>query len=192
MSVFYLWKTTETLSMSFFSNRRQPEHESQQPQRVDKPALPSSSSSEQPQVMGFESVIGANCTIEGQLHSSGNVRIDGEFTGSLEIDGNVLIGETAAIKADIQVRNISIAGKVRGNINGQRIQVLRTGRVTGDINATALATEEGAFIDGRITMTHSEPEIEEGEVIADEDTSASAAEVVAEPEFIQDPASLDD
>jgi len=178
--------------MSFFSNRRQPEHEPQQPQRVDKPALPSLSSSEQPQVMGFESVIGANCTIEGQLHSSGNVRIDGDFSGSLEIDGNVLIGETAAVRADIQVRNISIAGKVRGNINGQRIQVLRTGRVTGDINATALATEEGAFIDGRITMTHAEPEIEEGEVIADEDSSASAAEVVAEPEFIQDPASLDD
>src|SRR5215470_16772177 len=105
------------------------------------------------QPVGFETVLGANSTMKGELKSQANVRLDGTFEGSLQIDGNVLVGETAKITADINAKNISVAGAVRGNINGNKIQLLRTGRVWGDILATALTTEEGAFIDGKITMT---------------------------------------
>jgi cytoskeletal protein CcmA (bactofilin family) len=126
--------------MSFFSSRRTSEEEA-----PPRPALPASP-------IGFDTVIGANCTIEGVLSSAGNVRIDGTFTGTLDITGNVLVGETARITADIDAKNISIAGAVRGNVTGNRVQLLRTGRIWGDINANALTTEEGAFIDGKITM----------------------------------------
>ncbi len=126
--------------MSFFSSRRPSEEES-----APRPALPASP-------IGFDTVIGSNCTIEGTLSSVGNVRIDGTFTGTLDITGNVLVGETARITADIDAKNISIAGAVRGNVTGNRVQLLRTGRIWGDINANALTTEEGAFIDGKITM----------------------------------------
>ncbi len=105
-----------------------------------------------PAPVGFETVLGANCSLEGLLRSEANVRLDGTFEGKLEIDGNVLVGETARINADISSHNISIAGAVRGNVSGRKVQLLRTGRVWGDIRATALSTEEGAFIDGKITM----------------------------------------
>lgn len=135
--------------MSFFGNRRQaePVHEVTQP----KPELPAPSGVPQAPV-GFETVLGANSTLEGTLRSSANIRLDGAFTGTLEITGNVLVGETAKITADINARNISIAGAVHGNISGKKVQLLRTGRVWGDIRAAALTTEEGAFIDGKITM----------------------------------------
>jgi len=134
--------------MSFFGNRRQvetnppPAVESVQ---ITKPSLP------QPAV-GFDTVLGPNSVLEGKFQSNANVRLDGTFSGTLEINGNILVGETAKIKADINARNISVAGAVRGNITGKKVQVLRTGRVWGDIRATALTTEEGAFIDGKITM----------------------------------------
>lgn len=134
--------------MSFFGNRRQVETNSPpavEPVQITKPSLP------QPAV-GFDTVLGPNSVLEGTFQSNANVRLDGTFTGSLEINGNILVGETAKIKADINARNISIAGAVRGNITGKKVQVLRTGRVWGDIRATALTTEEGAFIDGKITM----------------------------------------
>jgi len=108
------------------------------------------------QPVGFETVLGANSIMEGHLRSSANVRLDGTFTGTLEISGNVLVGETARITADINARNISIAGAVRGNVSGKKVQILRTGRIWGDIHAQALTTEEGAFIDGKITMTRSD------------------------------------
>jgi cytoskeletal protein CcmA (bactofilin family) len=97
-------------------------------------------------------VLGASASLEGKFTSSSNIRIDGNFTGTLEINGNVLVGETARINADIHAKNISIAGAVRGNVFGKKVQLLRTGRVWGDISATALTTEEGAFIDGKISM----------------------------------------
>jgi cytoskeletal protein CcmA (bactofilin family) len=134
--------------MSFFNNRRPPEIpdvDVEEPPQLPRPTVPV-------QPVGFETVLGANCTLEGTLRSRANVRLDGTFTGTLEIEGNILVGETARITADINARNISIAGAVRGNVSGKKVQLLRTGRVWGDIRATALTTEEGAFIDGKITM----------------------------------------
>ena len=128
---------------AFFANRRgQTEAETQE----SAPELPAG------RPVGFDTVIGSNTSFEGSFVSSGNVRMDGQFAGSLEISGNILVGESADIHADINARNISIAGTVRGNVTGNKVQLLRTGRIWGDISASALTTEEGAFIDGKITM----------------------------------------
>ncbi len=138
--------------MSIFGSRRQSEMDEPEHQPHSEPPttkLP------QPSV-GFDTVLGSGSTIEGTLRSKANVRLDGEFTGTLEISGNVLVGETAKITADINAQNISIAGAVRGNVFGKKVQLLRTGRIWGDINATALTTEEGAFIDGKISMVSHE------------------------------------
>ena len=104
------------------------------------------------QPVGFETVLGTNSVVKGEFKSQANVRLDGTFEGNLQIDGNVLVGESARITADIHAKNVSIAGAVRGNVTGNKIQLLRTGRVWGDISAQAITTEEGAFIDGKITM----------------------------------------
>ena len=98
--------------MSFFGNRRQVETNSAPPVesvQITKPSLP------QPAV-GFDTVLGPNSVLEGTFQSNANVRLDGTFSGALEINGNILVGETAKIKADINARNISVAGAVRGNI----------------------------------------------------------------------------
>lgn len=143
--------------MGLFGNRRQPDPEPPvQPERERIPAPAQPVQNVPPQPIGFETVIGTNSSLEGTLISHSNVRLDGTFSGKLEIDGNVLIGETAKITADVNAKNISIAGAVRGNVFGKKVQILRTGRVWGDITATALATEEGAFLDGKISMVSQE------------------------------------
>jgi cytoskeletal protein CcmA (bactofilin family) len=142
--------------MSFFGKSRQSEPLPRiggDAPRMDGPAAPIAP----PSPVGFETVLGANSVLEGALKSAANVRLDGTFTGTLEITGNVLVGETARITADINAKNISIAGAVRGNVGGKKVQLLRTGRIWGDIRAQALTTEEGAFIDGKITMIGSDP-----------------------------------
>lgn len=145
-------------------------------------------------------MLGANSVIEGTLRSNANVRLDGTFSGTLEITGNVLVGETARINADINARNISIAGAVRGNITGRKVQLLRTGRIWGDIHAQALTTEEGAFIDGKIAMTGQEQTPVEGQpasepqtmsepvavMAIEESASPEASSVSDEPDFIRD------
>lgn len=143
--------------MSFFGNRRQAEVEP--PPAPQKPQLVTPQ-----QPVGFETVLGANSTLDGHLTSTANVRLDGTFSGTLEIGGNVLVGETAKINADINAKNISIAGAVRGNVSGKKVQLLRTGRIWGDIRAAALTTEEGAFIDGKINMISPQDETPEQDI----------------------------
>ena len=146
------------------------------------------------QPTGFETVLGASAVLRGELRSQGNVRLDGTFEGTLEIDGNVLVGETAKITADINAKNVAIAGAVRGNVSGKKVQLLRTARVWGDITASAISTEEGAFIEGKITMiTHEAaqdfdpniippPEIEPPPIGAEEAPTSEAQETAPPPE----------
>jgi cytoskeletal protein CcmA (bactofilin family) len=127
------------------------------PQPSSTAASPSSNTSQNPppaprQPIGHETILGPNSSLKGDLKSKANVRIDGMFEGNIDIEGNIMVGETAKIIADIHARNMRIAGAIRGNVTGHKIELLRTGRVWGDISATALTTEDGAFIDGKITM----------------------------------------
>ncbi len=156
--------------MSFFGGRRQQE-EVGKPAAASKPAPPPPAPR---QPAGFQTVLGSTTVLNGDLRGKGNVRLDGLFEGALEIDGNILVGETAKITADINARNISIAGAVHGNVNGNKVQILRTGRVWGDISATAITTEEGAFIDGKITMLSHEAAAQKLE---------PALQAEAEPDF---------
>ena len=173
---------------AFFANRRgQPDAETEESVTV----LPTG------QPVGFDTVIGSNSETEGTFTSSGNVRMDGKFTGSLEIAGNILVGESADIHADINARNISIAGTVRGNVAGNKVQLLRTGRIWGDINASALTTEEGAFIEGKVTMTgHTATQLE-ADVEFDEEGNAvrllatSADGMIADGDFVVEEAEVD-
>ena len=157
--------------MTFFTSRRksEPEPEPEEREPESRPVPPPATIRQQP--IGFETVLGPSTRLEGELISDGNIRLDGMFTGTLKISGNVLVGETARITADINARNVSIAGAVRGNVSGNRVQLLRTGRVWGDIRATALTTEEGAFIDGKISMTSHEA----AQAVASESEAGSLA-----------------
>jgi cytoskeletal protein CcmA (bactofilin family) len=136
--------------MSFLSTRKQ------QSSRESDDFPQSSSMLTSPHPVGFETVLGSSSTLKGDLKSQGNVRLDGIFEGTLEIDGNVLVGETGKVTADIHAKNVSIAGAVRGDVSGKKVQLLRTARVWGDISATAISTE-GAFIEGKITMISPPP-----------------------------------
>jgi cytoskeletal protein CcmA (bactofilin family) len=147
--------------MSFLSGFRKSEPESQTqlidtPQKIEiAPPAPAKPVVAPERPVGFQTVLGAGSSIEGNLFTEGNIRLDGKFKGTLRITGNVLVGQPADIQADINAQNISIAGSVRGNVIGDKVQLLRTARVWGDITAAALRTEEGAFIDGKISMTTS-------------------------------------
>jgi|SRR5450432_1025294 cytoskeletal protein CcmA (bactofilin family) len=104
------------------------------------------------QQVGFETVLGAHSFLTGDFKAQANVRLDGTFEGTLDIEGNVLVGETARITADVHGKNVTVAGAIRGNVSGTKVQLMRTGRIWGDISATAFTSEDGAFIDGKITM----------------------------------------
>ncbi len=103
--------------------------------------------------IGIETVLGANANYSGNLIANAGVRIDGGFDGLIDINGPLVIGEGARVVAEtIRAQNVSVAGSVKGNIVAEKVEILSTGRVYGDLTVAAFITEEGAVLRGAITM----------------------------------------
>ncbi|MBI3243981.1 MAG: polymer-forming cytoskeletal protein [Chloroflexi bacterium] len=101
----------------------------------------------------IQTVIGPGSTLNGTIVAEGGARIDGSFDGNLSVKGPLVIGEGARVVADISAESVSVAGSVKGNITAKRVDIMRTGRIYGDLITGAFTTEEGGFLRGQVRMT---------------------------------------
>ncbi len=99
-------------------------------------------------------IIGPSLSIKGEITGEGDLTVQGQVEGTIDFkNGNVSIGRTGCIKADIKGKSITIEGEVEGNLLGEKKIVLRpSGRVRGDLRAPAINLEEGAKFKGNIAM----------------------------------------
>lgn len=119
----------------------------------------------------IENIIGPKTSFRGHLKAEGNVRVDGYFEGSIETDGNVIVGEAAKVLADITASNVQVWGAVKGNVTAAgRLEILPSGRVWGDIKVTSLLIDEGGLFRGKSVMAgqEQEPPLLEGPTVSGE------------------------
>ena len=84
-----------------------------------------------------------------------NLRINGKFEGNLDTRGNLTIGSTALINADIIGDNIIVGGRVKGKITAkERLTLLPQAIVEGHIYPARLNVAEGAILEGQCSMLH--------------------------------------
>ena len=103
-----------------------------------------------------ETVIGPTTNFKGAIQNDGGLRVEGVFEGVVETGGNFIIGEEANVMADIIAYNVSVSGSVKGNIKANRVEVLSTGRIWGDVTVKSFLVDEGGFISGEIIMEGAE------------------------------------
>jgi len=103
-----------------------------------------------------ETIIGPTTNFKGAVQNDGGLRIEGVFEGTVETGGNLIVGEEAKVMADIIAYNVSVAGAIKGNIKANRVEILSTGRVWGDINVKSFLVDEGGFVCGEIVMEGAE------------------------------------
>src|SRR3970040_1262824 len=80
--------------------------------------------------------IGQGVVVEGKITSAQDLRIDGKVEGTIEVGNHgLIIGASAAVKADLAARTILICGAVIGNVTAaERVGVQATGPVGGDVS----------------------------------------------------------
>ncbi len=101
----------------------------------------------------IETVIGPNANFKGVIQSDGGLRVDGVMEGNIQVAGNLIIGETGKIIADVVAQNVSVAGALKGTVKAQgRLEILSTGRVWGDISVASFLIDEGGFFRGQSIM----------------------------------------
>lgn len=103
-----------------------------------------------------EKTIEINAEMNGSLafKEPVNLKINGIYSGSLDVKGTLTIASHADVHSDIRGDNVVIAGKVTGNVTVEKVLVLMpTAVLIGDINAPKLNIVEGAVFEGRCSMT---------------------------------------
>lgn len=101
----------------------------------------------------IETIIGKETQFKGSVNAAGTIRIDGKFEGEVSTAGDAIIGEAGNLKATIKARNATIAGIVNGNMDiAEKLELLPTGKLYGDIKVGVLIIGEGATFKGACEM----------------------------------------
>ena len=134
-----------------------------------------------PPVETIETVIGPTASFRGTVRADGNIRIDGVFEGAVETAGNLIIGDQAKILADIVAHNVSVAGAVKGDISANRVEVLESGRVWGNLTVNSFTLDDGGFVSGQVNMhTDMSPPMLEAPTTQEMDSDAEPGPIEGE------------
>jgi cytoskeletal protein CcmA (bactofilin family) len=97
----------------------------------------------------INSIVGEGTRFRGELDLNGLLRIDGDYSGVIRTPDKVLVGKNGRAECSIYAGTIVIGGVVKGNIYAsEKIIILTTGMVIGNITTPRLVVEEGVILDG--------------------------------------------
>jgi len=111
-----------------------------------------------------EKSVEINAQMQGTLSFKDpvNLKVNGNFNGTLDVHGTLTIGSSAFVEAHVTGENIVIAGKVRGDVVARKMLVLMpTGVLTGNISTPKLNIVEGAIFQGQCQMVDEYLDVEE-------------------------------
>ncbi len=92
--------------------------------------------------------------IKGTIKFDKIMKIEGKFEGELVTnEGELIVGKTGTIKANVKVKNAVIEGRVDGNISAsEKVELKQKAQLTGDLQARTLVIEEGVVFVGQCNV----------------------------------------
>ena len=98
--------------------------------------------------------LGPRDTLHGRLDIQGDLKVAGNVEGELKVSGDVTVDSTANVQATIEAANVSVRGQVSGNVTARRRLTLGgSGHLNGDVKVGRLTVEDGATLNGNVTMS---------------------------------------
>jgi cytoskeletal protein CcmA (bactofilin family) len=98
--------------------------------------------------------IGKSVVIRGELSGSEDLYIDGQVEGTIELrEHNLTVGPNGRVNANVNAKEVIVQGAVKGNIRAiDRVEIRKSGSVSGDLVAARIVIEDGAFFKGSIDI----------------------------------------
>ncbi|HQU29930.1 hypothetical protein BIY37_01675 [Candidatus Brocadia sapporoensis] len=92
--------------------------------------------------------------IKGTIKFSNAMKIDGKFEGEmLTEEGELFIGKTGSVKANVKVKNAVIEGRMDGNVTAtEKVELKEKAHLVGDLKARILVIEEGVVFVGNCNV----------------------------------------
>jgi cytoskeletal protein CcmA (bactofilin family) len=106
----------------------------------------------------IDSLIGAETTIEGDLHFSGGMRIDGRVNGNIfgakDKQSTLVLSEQGQVNGEVTVSHLIVNGVVNGTVTANEyLELQAKARVTGDVHYKAMEMQLGSIVEGRMIHT---------------------------------------
>ena len=103
----------------------------------------------------IDTLIAANVTIEGDVHFSGGIQIDGEIIGNVIAEGDesalVRITDKGRVKGEIRGPNLIINGHVIGDVHStEHVELAAKAIVTGNVHYNLIEMVMGAEVNGSL------------------------------------------
>jgi cytoskeletal protein CcmA (bactofilin family) len=100
------------------------------------------------------SFVGPKIQFQGELLGDEDVLVEGRLEGRVKISKAFRVGLHGVVLAEVAAATVTIAGRVVGNVSAvERVEVLPTGILEGNIQAPRIVIGEGARFTGRIDMS---------------------------------------
>jgi cytoskeletal protein CcmA (bactofilin family) len=102
-----------------------------------------------------DTIIGQQTRIEGNVHFSGGLHIDGQVKGGViaEADSTsvLTVSEHGSIEGDVRVPTVILNGSVTGDVrSAERIELAAKARVDGDVYYNLIEMAMGAAVNGSL------------------------------------------
>ena len=91
------------------------------------------------------SILLSDVSIEGDLVEKDKVIIDAKVNGDIKAD-DIETHSNSSISGNIAAKNAALAGKLKGNVNSDKIRIQKTAEIEGVLNQKTLSIEEGATL----------------------------------------------
>ena len=105
------------------------------------------------------SLLGEGVEFAGELTCTNNLRASCVIKGKVRSDATFEIGPGGKVDAEVAVRRIVIGGEFHGTIRAsERVEILKEGKVFGEIFSPCLIIEAGAIFEGRCNMSDTRPQ----------------------------------
>jgi cytoskeletal protein CcmA (bactofilin family) len=103
----------------------------------------------------IDSLIGAGTKVNGDLHFSGGLRIDGEVEGNVIANpgkpSTLVLSENARVDGEINVTHLVVNGVVTGPVYAaEYLELQSKAKLVGDVHYKTLEIQLGAIIEGRL------------------------------------------
>ena len=95
---------------------------------------------------------GESSRCEANLTAQASIKVDGRINGDMNIEGMIVLGETARITGNVNTTELIVYGHIDGNVNATTLTLKSSGHITGNIHVKNLEIESGASYQGHVQM----------------------------------------
>lgn len=98
-------------------------------------------------------IVRGGSKITGNITGATAVVIEGELEGKVAVGGSVTVAPGGVVHGDIEAKNVSLAGTVKGNVVAvERVEILATGVIDGNVSGGRVSMVDGATMRGAVAI----------------------------------------